>query len=72
VYDFPEEYKGKTSDATVWQSDIAEALSVSDKYVWAYSERYNWTNNPLNPNKPVVPEEYLDATRDARLAVAEN
>jgi hypothetical protein len=72
VYDFPEEYKGKTSDATVWQSDIAEALHVSDKYVWAYSERYNWTNNPLNPNKPVVPEEYLDATRDARLAVAEN
>jgi hypothetical protein len=72
VYDFPEEYHGKVSDATVWQRDITDALRVSDNYVWAYSERYNWTNNPLNPKKPVVPEEYLTATRDARLAVAEN
>jgi hypothetical protein len=68
LYDFPVEYRGKQSDATVWGQDIADAVTVTDRYVWAYSERYNWTNNPENPDKPTVPEEYLRATRAARAA----
>jgi hypothetical protein len=66
IYDFPEQYRGKVSDPNVWRDDISEALRVADTYVWAYSERFNWTNNPLNPEKAVVPPEYLQATRDAR------
>jgi hypothetical protein len=68
IYDFPELYRGKVSDASVWQRDITDALRASDRYVWAYTERYNWTNNPLNPKKPVVPVEYLEATSAGREA----
>jgi hypothetical protein len=67
VYDFPDEYRGKVSDASIWRQDIADALVAADEYVWAYSERFNWTNNPHNDEKPDVPPEYLAATRDARL-----
>jgi hypothetical protein len=66
VYDFPERYRGKVSDPGVWHDDIVDALRASDEYVWAYSERYNWTANPLNPETPAVPREYLQATAEAR------
>jgi hypothetical protein len=68
VYDFPEEYRGKVSDVTTWASDIRDALRVSDRYVWAYSERYDWTGNPDAPDKPAAPTEYLTATATARVA----
>jgi hypothetical protein len=70
VYDFPERYRGKVSDPGVWHDDIVDALRATDEYVWAYSERYNWTANPHNPEKPAVPAEYLRVTAEARATAA--
>jgi hypothetical protein len=68
IYDFPVAYRGKTSSPTVWKQDITDALKVVDEFTWAYSERFDWSNNPNTANKPVVPSDWLQATIDGRTA----
>ena len=69
IYDFPDRYheKGPGSPA-MWQNDIEISLMGVDEYAWAYSERFNWTNNPNGSGKPAPPSEWIQASRNGWLA----
>lgn len=62
VYDLPSE--GVPMDAATWRTTLANALATTDEYVWAYTERYDWTGTGWPADR--VPAEWLDATRAAR------
>ena len=62
VYDQP--WVGVDMDVDVWGTTLANALATTDEYVWAYTERYDWTGTGW-PEEP-VPDEWLDATRAAQ------
>lgn len=53
-------------DPPIWRSTLIEALHRTDRYVWAYTERYDWlgTGHPSEP----VPAEWVTATAEARAA----
>lgn len=63
VYDKADLYSGAPMDAEIWGTTLATALTNTDHYVWAYTERYDWWNTG-HPGTP-VPEEWVDATREA-------
>ena len=68
VYDFPKVYHGRgPGSPEMWKSDLVASLRGMDEegVTWAYSERYDWFG-PRNNDKPLVPQEWLDATREAR------
>jgi hypothetical protein len=44
----------------LWESTLANALSVADHYVWVYSQSLLWWADPL------LPPAYVEATRRAR------
>lgn len=52
--------------ASQWQTWMTNSLTASDKYVWSYSERYDWMNNGYPSTK--VPAEILTATKNALAA----
>ena len=60
IYDQP--WLGASMDAATWESTVRNALAASDRYVWAYTERYEWWGDGGTP----VPAEWVDATRRAR------
>jgi hypothetical protein len=43
-----------TMDALQWQSVLTNALRRADRYVWSYSESYDWLGTGT-PNTPVPP-----------------
>lgn len=53
-----------TKEPEIWKTTLANALDSSDRYVWAYTESYDWwgVGNP----EISVPEAWLVATREAR------
>jgi hypothetical protein len=55
-----------TMGATQWQGVLKNALSTADRYVWSYSEAYDWlgTGWPTTP----VPADILTATANAMAA----
>jgi hypothetical protein len=55
-----------TMSATLWQSVMTNALKTADKYVWSYSEAYDWLNTGW-PTTP-VPGAILTATASALAA----
>lgn len=63
VYDKADLYSGVPMDVEIWNTTLATALAKTDKYVWAYTERFDWWNTG-HPDTP-VPEEWVNATRDA-------
>ena len=52
----------------MWKSDLVASLKGMDPagVTWAYSERYDWFGKGSNGGKPLVPQEWLDATREAK------
>lgn len=69
VYDKDMRVSGwPTMDASLWQTVMTNALKTSDKYVWSYSEAYDWlgTGWPTTP----VPADILTATANAMAAGA--
>jgi hypothetical protein len=55
-----------TMGASQWQSVLTNALRTADKYVWSYSEAYDWLNTGW-PTTP-VPGAILTATASALAA----
>ncbi|HUR50678.1 MAG TPA: hypothetical protein VMZ11_01000 [Mycobacteriales bacterium] len=69
VYDKDMRISGwPTMGATQWQSVLTNALRTADRYVWSYSEAYDWlaTGWPTTP----VPSAILTATSNAMTAAA--
>ena len=62
VYDKP--WSGASMDAATWTTTLANALASTDQYVWAYTERYDWTG--IGQPTTRVTTEWIDATRAAR------
>jgi len=60
---YDKSWEGLAMDANVWRTTLTNALATTDKYVWAYTEQYDWwgTGNPSSP----VPQTWVDATRQA-------
>jgi len=46
-----------------FENAVRSALSVSDKYVWIYTEEPRWWTNPTQK----LPKEYIDALIKARI-----
>ncbi len=56
---------GSPMTAATWRTTLTNALAATDQYVWAYTERYNWTGHDSAAN---VPRDWIAATRAARAA----
>lgn len=61
------------TDMSVVRNTTANALKVADDYVWHYTERYDWFNNPdalldqtQTSYRPPIPVEWIEAIRLAR------
>ncbi len=65
LYDTPD-LTGVPMNANIWRSTVTNALERADTYAWAYSESFDWWGVGW-PDTP-VPNEWLEATRDAREA----
>lgn len=52
--------------ASAFQSQMTLALKQADKYSWQYSEAYDWLGTGYPST--VVPQSFLDATANARVA----
>lgn len=52
--------------ASQWQTWMTNALNSGDKYVWSYSEKYDWMDNGYPATK--VPADILTATKNAMVA----
>lgn len=59
VFDTP--IDGAGMDVTIWQSSLTNALTATDKYVWAYAEQFDWWGGGGTP----VPQSWIDATAAA-------
>lgn len=61
------------TDMKIVRNTVATALKVADDYVWHYTERFDWFNNPKAPQiletpgylKP-APQEWVEAIRLAK------
>jgi hypothetical protein len=63
VYDRP--VPGAPMDARVWQETLTNAIRTADRYVWAYTELYDWWGTGW-PEEP-VPQSFVDATAAAKV-----
>ena len=61
VYDQP--WEGQPMDAAHWEATLTAALCRSDRWVWAYTERYDWWG--VGWPDESVPQEWVDATARA-------
>lgn len=73
VYDKPDLIGHTPMDVDVWGDTLSAALNITDRYVWAYTERYDWwgTGHPVTD----VPPEWVDATvqsRNSASGIAQN
>lgn len=61
-------YDASTSDppmnSRAWEATLTNALHVTDRYVWAYTEQHDWWGTG-HPNSS-VPDSWVAATRQAR------
>jgi len=64
VYDEP--WIGVGMDPAQWQATLTNALAATDRYVWAYTERYDWWGTGWPRDR--VPASWVEATRAARRA----
>jgi hypothetical protein len=62
VYDLP--WIGQPMDAGHWQTTLTAALCRADRWVWAYTERYDWWGRGWPTER--APAAWVDATRRAR------
>jgi hypothetical protein len=62
VYDQP--YLGATMSAAIFEPTIVNAMKRADRYVWLYTEKYDWWGTGFPATK--VPVEWVDAVRRAR------
>jgi hypothetical protein len=60
---FDEPSLGVEMDPAVWHETLTNALARTDRYVWAYTEAYEWWGGASRTNP--VPEEWVHATRAA-------
>jgi hypothetical protein len=61
VYDRP--VLGQSMDPAAWRTTLGNALDRADRYVWAYTERYDWWG--VGWPRERVPRAWVDATRAA-------
>jgi hypothetical protein len=64
VFDRPS--NGVGMDAAAWRETLANALRRTDRYVWAYTESYDWWGSGWPVNR--VPQVWIDATKAAKQA----
>jgi len=65
VYDRP--INGADMDVAIWRRTLANALRATDRYVWAYTERFDWWGGGWPPTR--VPRLWVNATADAQSRV---
>jgi hypothetical protein len=65
VYDRP--WLGVVMDGVVWRMTLTNALHRTDRYVWAYTELYDWWKTGWPEKK--VPQLWVDSTRAAKAAI---
>jgi hypothetical protein len=66
VYD--REFRGAAMSSSLWQTTLTNALAVSDRYVWAYTEEHDWWGVGWPQGGP-PPQAWIDATIAARASM---
>jgi hypothetical protein len=64
IYDEP--VAGADMDVNLWRDAIVQAMRRTDRYVWLYTEKYDWWGTGWPTER--VPQAWVDATSAAKAA----